>query len=216
MITNRRLFVGVPLTAVAVAVIILAVVQWRTRTVVVEAGFWFEDVTFAVSPYDLEQLGGPITSDEQSWIRRLALEELQTAYADFRLRFSDNRDAVYRIRVIQDPMKAVTKMARGAAGETYVMGPFGGFSTVSFTVVIRGAFAYAPPGATRRDILEGIGRGIGRTVVHELAHQILGAQSLHSNDDRSYEYGSPDRIGQYYGPIHWSTAWQPLHDRLGR
>jgi hypothetical protein len=96
------------------------------------------------------------------------------------------------------------------------MGPVGGDSTISFHVAVRGAFAYAQPRATRREILEGIGRGIGRTAVHELAHQFLGTVSAHSRDDRSYEYGSPDRIGQYYGPIHWSTAREPLLARLGK
>ncbi len=70
--------------------------------------------------------------------------------------------------------------------------------------------------SSRREIVEAIGRGLGRTGVHELQHQLLGAQSAHSHDDRSYEYHSPDRIGQYYGPIHWSTAWLPLQERLGK
>jgi hypothetical protein len=216
VITNRWLFVGVPLGGVAIALVILGILEWRSRSVVVEAGLWFEDVTFELSHYDVEQLGGALTNDEQQTIRTLARAEVAAAYRDARVRLTESRDALYRVRVVQAPMTAASKVARGAAGETFVFGPFGGFSSVSFTVVVRGAFAYAPSTATRRDIVEAIGRGIGRTVVHELAHQILGAESLHSNDDRSYEYGSPDRIGQYYGPIHWSTAWEPLQRRLGR
>ena len=216
MITNRRLFVGVPLVAVAGAIVILVVLQWQSKSVVVEAGFWFEDVTFELSPYDVQQLGGPLSADERQAISNLAWREVGDAYTNLRLRFTENRQAPYRVRVIQGPMNAALRMSSGAAGETYVFGPFGGFSSISFSVVVRGAFAYAPANAERKEIIDGIGRGIGRTVVHELAHQILGAQNLHSSDDRSYEFGSPDRIGQYYGPIHWSTAWEPLVKRLGR
>ncbi len=51
--TNRRLFYGLPLAAVAIAVVILAILQWRSASVVIEAGFWFEDVTFDLSPLDV-------------------------------------------------------------------------------------------------------------------------------------------------------------------
>jgi hypothetical protein len=216
VITNRRLFIGVPLVAVAVAVVILVVLDRRSKIVVVEAGFWFQDVTFEMSPLDIEELGGAITDDEKALIRNVAWNELSSAYSDLRVRFTENRRAHYRVRVVQGPLADALKMGRGASGQTNAMGPMGGDSTVSFLIAVRGAFAYAPPQATRRDILEGIGRGLGRTAVHELAHQLLGTQSAHGNDDRSYEYGSPDRIGQYYGPIHWSTAWTPLVKRLGR
>jgi hypothetical protein len=215
VITNRWLFFGLPLGAVVVALVILASLQWRSRRVVIEAGFWFDDVTFELPPLDVQQLGGALTEEEKTMIRDLAWDELRMAYGDLRLRLTDNRNAFYRVRVVQGFL-TTSKMSRGAAGETHVMGPFGGWSDVSFVTIARGAFAFAPAGATRKDIVEGIGRGVGRTSVHEVGHQLLGAKGLHSRDDRSYEYGSPDRIGQYYGPIHWDIAWEPLQERLGR
>jgi hypothetical protein len=216
VITNRWLFFGLPFAAVAIAVVILAILQWRSSRVVIEAGFWFDEVTFDLPPLDVQQIGGPVTDEEKAMIRDLAWAELRTAYADLRLRLTDNHSAFYRARVVQGFLTPGSKIGRGAAGETHVLGPLGGISTISAMIAVRGAFAYAPEGATRRAILEGIGRGIGRTAVHEFQHQLLGPESVHSRDDRSYEYGSPDRIGQYYGPIHWSTAWEPLVERLGK
>jgi hypothetical protein len=216
VITNRWLFFSLPLGAVVIALAILMILQWRSSSVVIEAGFWFEDVTFDLSPLDIQQLGGPIDEREKAMIREVAWNEIRTAYSDLRLRFTENRRAYYRVRVVQGALEDTSKMSRGAAGQTNAMGPLGGDSTVSYLVAVRGAFAYAPPRTSRRDILEAIGRGLGRTAVHELAHQLVSTQSAHSNDDRSYEYHSPDRIGQYYGPIHWSTAWPPLQERLGR
>jgi hypothetical protein len=216
MITNRWLYFGLPLTGVIIAVVTLLFLSWRSKSVEVDAACWFDDVTFELSPYDVQQIGGPLVAEEQQLIRDLALEEVRTAYADLRLRLTRNHSAFYTVRIVQDLGPAMSKVAGGAAGETHVLGPFGGSSRVSFLVAARGAFAYAPAGATRQVIVEGIGRGIGRTAVHEFEHQILGPQSFHSADERSYEYGSPDRIGQYYGPIHWSDAWLPLQAKLGR
>jgi len=210
MITNRTLFVGAPIGAVVIAVTVLAVLQWQSTTVVVDAGFWFDDVTFELSSLDSAELGGPITDVEKDMIRSMARSELERAYSGLRIRFTEDPEAFYKVRVAEGFLD------RGAAGQARVMAPFGGVGAVSFMTAVRGAFAYAPPGATRRVILEGIGRGVGRIAVHEFAHQIISRVNIHdSRDDRSYEYSSPDRIGQYYGPIHWSIGWAPLQEQLG-
>lgn len=78
------------------------------------------------------------------------------------------------------------------------------------------AIRYAPPDASRQTMIDGIGRGIGRVAAHEFAHQILGAAAVHNNaDEKSYEYPSPDRSAQYYGELHWTTAWPLLQQKLG-
>ena len=50
-------------------------------------------------------------------------------------------------------------------------------------------------------MIDGIGRGIGRAAVHELAHQALGLENLayidNRTDENSYEYGNADRPAQY-------------------
>ena len=65
--------------------------------------------------------------------------------------------------------------------------------------------------------MNGIGRGTGRVAVHEFMHQMLGAAGTHNQaDPASYEYGSPERAAQYYGELHWTTAWPALQRRLAR
>ncbi|MGH9387238.1 MAG: hypothetical protein ACRD2N_23455 [Vicinamibacterales bacterium] len=214
--TKRWLYVGAPFGAVAITMAALAILEWRSRGVVVETGLLIDGVTFDISELDAKQLGGRVTDEERAMMRRVVWEQVQTAYAGLRLRFTENPNAFYKVRLVQGTLVASSKMSSGASGETYSLGPLGGISQVSVTIAVRGAFAYAPDGATRRDILEAIGRGVGRTIVHELGHQILGSRHPHSTDVRSYEYGSPDRIGQYYGPIHWSIWQEPLRDVLGK
>jgi hypothetical protein len=77
--------------------------------------------------------------------------------------------------------------------------------------------AHAPAGASRADIVDAIGRGLGRAAVHEFAHQILPHGPMHNTQDRaSYEYWSSNRATQYYGEMRWSVALPKLEERLSR
>jgi hypothetical protein len=79
------------------------------------------------------------------------------------------------------------------------------------------AIAHAPPGTTRPILVDGIGRGIGRTAVHELAHAMLGVSGAMDNrsDAWSYEYFTHNRPSQFYGELHWAHAWPVLVERVG-
>ena len=102
------------------------------------------------------------------------------------------------------------------AGETFAMGPLGARSVVDFTEVLMAAIAHAPSGTTRQQLVTGIGRGVGRVAVHELAHGILGAGAMdNQTDDHSYEYFTHNRRSQYYGELHWARAWPVLVERVG-
>ena len=87
-------------------------------------------------------------------------------------------------------------------------------------ILAHNAIEYAPPDATRPQVVEGIGRGIGRAAVHELAHQALGGDNLAHLDNRtdrtSYEYANADRQEQYYGELRWTTAWAVLEQKFGK
>ena len=52
------------------------------------------------------------------------------------------------------------------AGESHVFGPLESWGSVGFLILAHNAIQYAPPGASRQTIVEGIGRGIGRAAVH--------------------------------------------------
>lgn len=177
----------------------------------VEAGFWFDRVTFDVPVGDVERIGGAIRADERALIEAIARAELDAAYAGLRIRFSGNDAGFYRVSVVQDfpPAKLPS------AGQSRRL-PFGGVGAVNFRMLADHAVAHAPAGADRAVIIEGIGRGIGRTAAHEFAHQILPRVNIHaSKDTASYEYGSSDRTSQYYGMLHWAFARPRLEEHLG-
>ena len=198
------------IAATAITASIIGAVEYRSRTNVVTAGFWFEDVSFEL--HDPDRLGGPLTVQEQERISHVARQEIERAFAEFRILVTERRDAFYRVRVRQ-----VLGNRFAIAGQSNVFGPLGGYGAVSFLMLSAQAMTHAPPGAARAEIVDAIGRGIGRAAVHEFAHQILPGTAIHrTQDPESYEYWSSNRKAQYYGTMRWSVAHPSLMQRLAR
>jgi hypothetical protein len=202
--------------ATILVAILCAVVAWRASRTVLVVGFWFEPFPFVVSEGATAMMGGPLTAAEIDTIKRLSRDELTRAFTGLNLRFTDSRRAFWTVRV-----RGVFERRRWQrlpiAGETFLMGPLGGRSAVNFTEVAMAAIAHAPPAATRQILVDGIGRGIGRTAAHELAHAILGVYGPMDNrtDALSYEYFTHNRPSQFYGELHWAGAWPVLVERVG-
>ena len=178
----------------------------------VEAGFWFDRVTFDLPVGDVERIGGPIRSDEQAQIESIARAELEAAYVGLRIRFTGQPEGFYRVSVVQD----IPGRALPVAGASRRVPFGGGVGSVSFRTLGSQAVANAPPNADRAGIVEAIGKGIGRTAAHEFAHQILVSVNLHdTKDSDSYENGISDRPGQFWGTLHWAFARPHLEAQLG-
>jgi hypothetical protein len=177
-----------------------------------EAGFWFEPVS-----YDSSALGGPITPRDLDTIASSARSEIAHAFAGLPILVSDRRDATYEVRVVQGLTDPRFRSDIEVAGESRAVSGLGGRGAVSFRLIAGHAIGYAPPGADRATIIEGIGRGIGRAAVHEFTHQLLPTSQIHGHDRQSYEFGSASRPEQYYGAMRWDIARPMLlrHLRVG-
>lgn len=181
-----------------------------TRHSAVEAGFWFEEVAF-----ESARLGEPLTAAEIATIESVARAELREAFRGLQVSFSERRDARYTLRVVQEVRDLRFRRPVGVAGQSRGIAGFGGSGSVSFDFLANGAMAWAPDDAVRGELVEAIGRGIGRTAVHEFTHQILPTAPIHaSRDEGSYEYQSAARRAQYFGPMRWDLAWPLLQQRL--
>jgi hypothetical protein len=206
---------GILLGIVALVAVlgIYGLAKWRAQHFVWQAGFWFEDVTFEVPHLRAAGYGGPLTDEEKQTIERIALAELRAAFAGLRIVFSDNRNAHYRVCVVQQYPEG---RGTGAAGQSRAVRVVGGNGSVNFLMLASQAISHAPPGTDRAAIVTAIGTGIGRAAVHEFAHQIIPGVPIHnSKDDRSYEFGFSSRPGQYYGEMHWDIGWPALFAKLG-
>jgi hypothetical protein len=179
----------------------------------IELGFWIEPVSY-VSP----RLGDPITATELAGIETIARAEIATAFERFDVVVSGNRQARYHVRVVQRLLDqrfrsrevSVAGESRGAAG-------WGGSGAVSFDFLAGSAMVYAPEEIGRAELVAAIGRGIGRSAVHEFAHQLLPSTPIHDTRDRaSYEFESAARIEQYFGDMRWDVARPLLEHRLRR
>ncbi len=191
---------------------LLAATLGCRETAAIEAGFWFEDVTF-----ESARLDGPLSADDMAVIAAAARAELVSAFRGLPITFSDRRDARYRVSVIQEVLDPRFRRRVGGAGQSRAISWVGGTGAVSFSFLAAGAVSYAPPEASRSAVVEAIGRGIGRTAVHEFTHQLLPTTQIHdSRNMRSYEYASAARPAQYYGPMEWDLAWPLLERRVGQ
>jgi len=112
---------------------------------------------------------------DQHVIKSAALDTLRHAFASFDVRFAERPSADRLIRVEETPYTATpTLRAPGAAGMTY---PASTVSSVRIDVLLAQELAAARCRdmrsclKSRRELLEGLGRGIGATAAHELGHQ---------------------------------------------
>ena len=222
---TRRVPTTVLIGAIAVLVVTVTsvVIAWRASTATISAGFWWADTPLLLSAGDAAKVGGPLTADELRSIEAISRDEVQRAYAGLRIDITDRRDAFWRVAVVGAPLTVTrnrTTYPFSFAGESRVFGPLGGSGSVAFAILAHNAIEYAPSGASRQQIVAGIGKGIGRAAVHEFAHQALGLDNLSFLDNRtdpdSYEYGNADRRSQYYGELRWTAAWPVLQEKFGR
>lgn len=82
---------------VSLIAVSLATLGCRSARRPTRAGFWFGDITFALPSGSAERLGGQVTTADIDTIKRVALSELQAAYAEYQVEFADNRRAVYTV-----------------------------------------------------------------------------------------------------------------------
>jgi hypothetical protein len=169
----------------------------------VEAGFWFDEVT-----YTSGALGGSVTSDDLRVIEATARAELAKAFHGFDVSISDRRDVRYHVRVVQELFDRRMRHRKAwIAGQSSAVRGFGGSGAVSFLYYASGALVFAPPGTGRAELIEAIGRGIGRGAAHEFAHQLFPSAPIHDSRDRaSYEYYAASRPEQYFGEMRWDIA----------
>ena len=147
-------------------------------------------------------------------IAALARVEVVRAFEGLPVVISDRRDATYQVRVLEGLTNPMFNSDIEIAGQSRAVSGFGGQGAVSFRLIAGHAIGYAPPGADRATIIAAIGRGIGRSVVHELTHQFLPTAQIHGSDRLSYEFGSASRPEQYYDELHWDIALPMLTGTL--
>jgi len=203
---SRQAMIAITVTVLGAAGVSLW--SYRVNREGVTAGVRFDAIGPDASPEFAQRTGTAMTRDELATLESVARTEVETAFAMTCVRITDSLDSRYRVRVKAGTIGLVAGQSRSLPG-------LRGNGEVSFASIAAGAVAFAPAGADRAELVNAIGRGVGRTAAHELAHQLLGSMDIHDKKDRlSYEY--PDlRPEHFYQPLHWTIAGPPLKARYG-
>jgi hypothetical protein len=201
--------------AVAATTAIFGALEWKASRTATTVGFWYEDNAFAL-PEDVEdRLGGPLSAAEVDVVKRVSRLEVERAFAGLRITITGERTGFWRVQVLP-AVTAGRRRVFPVAGASVGLGLLGGRASLGFNTLAGNAVHYAPPGVSRQEVVEAIGRGVGRAAAHELAHQITGGLSIDNRTDKeSYEYFSADRPSQYYGELRWTTAGPILREKIG-
>lgn len=212
-----------PTTRIGIAAIVVAaaafgLLRWQASRTTPTVGFWFDVESTELSAATTADLGGPITPEELARVEAIAREELVRAFSGLRIVVTDNRQAFWRLQVRHlldvDESSPYKGWPAGVA-QARMLGPLGGHADISFYGLAQYAVTLAPRGASRDEKIAGTGRGIARAAAHEFGHFIASGTAHDKNDVNSYEYPHADRASQYYGELHWTTAWPELQARLG-
>jgi len=203
---SRQAIIATVVTAIGV--ITLGAWSLSVERAGITAGLWLERVGPDASAEFVERVRGPLTGVELARIEQVARHELALAFAMTCVHVTDSRAARYRVRVEAGTLGFLAGQSRPLPG-------LRGDGVISFASIAASAVAFAPRDANREVLVDAIGRGLGRTAAHEVAHQLLGILDIHDPQDRlSYEY--PDlRPEHFYGQLHWTIAAAPLTARVG-
>ena len=165
--------------------------------------------------YQSSRIGDPLTAGELASIEQIAREEIARAFRDFDVTLSARPDARFRVHVVKQFNDQRMPPGGTFAGESRAISGFGGSGAVNFEFVANGAMIVSPESADRSELIDALGRGIGRVAIHEFLHQLLPTAAIHDSKDlHSYEGNSPALVEGYYGELHWDIARPWLHARL--
>jgi hypothetical protein len=150
-----------------------------------------------------------LSDGDQVVVKRAALATLRQAFEGFDVVFADGRAGERTIRVEETPYASDARqlIAFGAVGLTY---PGSAVSSVRHDVLFNAELAAVRCaridvcGATRAELLEGFGRGIGATAAHELGHQAGFGFSRDVSCADCYDGRSSLGYAHFFGVKHWS------------
>ena len=155
--------------------------------------------------------GEALDEGDVAIIKQSALDTLRSAYAGFAVQFLEGATGSRMIRVEDTPFGSGGgfRVFQGGAGLTY---PGSMVSSVRFDVLAAEALTAAHCTAmtrcamSRRQLLEGLGRGVGATAAHELGHQAALEFTRDARCDDCYDGATSRNAAHFFGQEHWSEV----------
>lgn len=147
-----------------------------------------------------------LTESEKALLKETAFQTLRSAFAGFSVRFSEGPSGDRVIKVGETAYGS--SFYFGTVGMTY---PNARISSVQFDVLrnleltVSGCEdIVACETKTRKEMVEGLGRGVGATCAHELGHQAGFWFALDSPCNDCYDGLASKSDKHFFGRKHWS------------
>lgn len=149
--------------------------------------------------------GRPLSQVETTLVRETALVTLEAAFEGFDVRFMEDQGGDRHVRI--GDTEYGPKLLLGAVGLTY---PVDKTSHVRFDALVHAQLIASAcvrfascNGRTRHEMIEGLGRGLGATIAHELGHQAAFGFAVHSRCEDCYDSASTALV-HFFGQKRWS------------
>jgi hypothetical protein len=160
-----------------------------------------------------------LNESDQLIVKRAAIDTLRRAYLGFDVHFVEGTSADRLIRIEDTPFASDKHafMALGAVGATY---PLATASSVRFDALFYAELVAAHCAdamhcsKSRKELLEGLGRGIGATGAHELGHQAGFRFAIHSRCDDCFDSSTATSAEHFFGQKHWSDGAVEIMRRI--
>jgi len=149
--------------------------------------------------------GTRVDEADRAVVIQSTFDTLREAFAGFDVRFVDSASADHVVRV--DDVDSGQRLSLGAVGVTY---PLARASSVRIDVLFQNELAVIGcAGArtcqkSRRELLSGLGRGVGATAAHEVGHQIGFDFTRDSACADCLDGDSSFDGAHFFGRKHWS------------
>jgi hypothetical protein len=164
--------------------------------------------------------GVPLTRADEELVEATARRTLATAFSGFAMSFDEDAATDRTVRVEDTPSSGHGPGTITFPGTVGLTLPFSMTSSIRIDALFVAELGVAHCASmtscslSPRELLTGLGRGVGATAAHELGHQVGFQFSTDGACDDCYDGATAGTYAHFFGEEHWSDAARAIMRRV--